>query len=139
MTNYPNYFVHWKTGHGELRETFRHKTPIYGHEAYTSHIRLASNGTIVLLAGYIWDFGSGPAVDTPDMVYASIVHDALYELMKLDRLPWGMRKAVDNHFHDMLKESGMPWWRRLWVYAAVRWGYPLWSKLFKPKKVPGDV
>jgi len=128
MNNYPDYFVHWKTGHGELRDAFRHETTIYGQEAYTSHIRLASNGTIVLLTGYVWDFGSGPAIDTPDMVYASIVHDALYELMALGRLPWGLRKGVDKHFVDMLKEAGMPWWRRAWVYAAVRWGYPLFRK-----------
>ena len=86
----------------------------------------------MLRTGYLWDFGSGPAIDTPDMVYASLAHDAFYELMQKDLLPWDCRKAVDRYFKRLLKQAGMGRLRRQWVYLGVRLGYPL-TQLFKKK------
>lgn len=65
------------------------------------------------------------------MVAASLVHDAFYELMVRGALPWSERKAVDKFFAQQLKDYGMPWWRRAWVYAGVRYGYPILKTLGK--------
>ena len=117
---YPQYGVHWKTGVGELIEDFTFHTAIDGASAQTEHIVLRTDGFLKLRKGYVWDFGSGPAVDTPDMVYASLAHDAFYELMERDLISRKLRKRVDQYFRKLLKSAGMPWWRRAWVYAAVR-------------------
>lgn len=127
---YPDYSVHWKTGHGTLREQFVFNTPILNHHGEHQYIRFLTDGSLTLSQGYVWDFGSGPAIDTPDMVYASLAHDAFYELMQLKMLPWSLRKRVDQYFKFLLKEAGMGWARRQWVYAGVRWGYPL-TQIFK--------
>jgi len=123
---YPRYRVHWKTGHGELLEEYTFLTPICSaFSVSTRHISLNRNGELYLAPGYVWDFGSGPAVDTPDMVLASLAHDAFYELMVLGHLPWTNRKKVDRYFLQLLKSFNMPWWRRAWVYLGVRVGYPV--------------
>lgn len=130
INSYPQYTVHWKTGQGELSLNFSFQTPIRstGSEGH-DFIRLTNGGILELRKGYVWDFGSGPAIDTPDMVYASLAHDAFYELMDLKMLPWSYRKQVDQYFEKLLKEAGMGWLRRRWVYMGVRIGYPIWKAL----------
>ena len=132
MNEFPQYTVHWKSGQGELTNPAKYATTVQGWEAVTPHITLSNNGHLYLERGYVWDFGSGPAIDTPDMVYASLAHDAFYELMQKGLLPWDCRKAVDKYFKRLLKQAGMGKMRRQWVYLGVRWGYPL-SQLFKKK------
>jgi hypothetical protein len=134
ISEYPEFDVHWKTWHGELKALFVAYTRIRGNPTqFEPYIYLDEDGRLELTPGYVWDFASGPAVDTPDMVAASLVHDAFYELMKRDLFPWDRRKQVDKLFVAMLKEFGMPWYRRLWVYLGVRWGYPIWSRFGKEK------
>ena len=130
MNEFPQYTVHWKTGQGELVREAQYATTIQGWTATTPHIELSPNGHLLLRTGYVWDFGSGPAIDTPDMVYASLAHDALYELMQKKLISKKVRKRIDKFFMHLLEEAGMGWLRRQWVYAGVRYGYPL-SQLFK--------
>jgi len=127
--NYPNFGLDPVTGWGELREDAVYETLITGHDCDSRFLALDASGQLSIHLGYRWDFGSGPAVDTPDMVYASLAHDAFYELMVSGRLPWSERKKVDKYFRKLLEEAGMPWWRRVWVYYGVRWGYPLTKRL----------
>lgn len=134
LTKYPDYIVHWKTGVGQLQDLMAYATPIRGEKAETSHITLSPTGGLYLKTGYVWDFGSGPAIDTPDMVYASLAHDALYELMVLEKLSWDYRKAADDYFIELCKSAGMPAWRRFYVYVAVRVGYPIMKALGKMGK-----
>jgi len=142
INKYPHYSVHWKTGTGTLLSEFVFPTSITGFtEDQHSFITLETIGTLTLAAGFVWDFGSGPAIDTPDMVYASLAHDALYELMQLGLLPWSQRKEADQYFKRLLKQVGMGWMRRQWVYAGVRVGYPI-GKFFGGKglsKTAGPV
>lgn len=129
---HPNYDVHPKTRVGELREDYVHfdDTDIKGFlVSEHSHIQLDPEGRMRLLEGYVWDFGSGPAIDTPDMVVASLAHDAFYECMVLGLLPWSVRKSADKYFKKLLKAAGMGWFRRQWVYAGVRYGYPITKAL----------
>lgn len=133
--HYPDYFVHWKTGQGELRSSFEQHTPIKGYTRETGFIRLHPNGRLFLREGFVWDFGSGPAVDTPAMVWASLAHDAFYELMKLELLPWSERKRVDRFLRQQLRAAGASWFRAWYVYWAVRLGYPL-AKVFWKRESP---
>lgn len=125
MSSYPHFNVHWKSGEGQLLSDYHFTTPITGHSVSTEFITLYTSGDLLLRSGYVWDFGSGPAIDTPDMVHASLAHDSLYELMLLGHLPWSLRKKVDKFFIKLLKSYGMCWARRQWVYLGVRYGYPV--------------
>lgn len=83
-------------------------------------ITLSSTGTILVKAGYSWDGASGPAIDTKDFMVASLIHDALYQLIRIKLLDKEFRKAADQTLYSLCILSGMSWWRAQYVYLAVR-------------------
>lgn len=87
---------------------------------YTPFIRLESDGTISITAGYAWDGPSGPTIDTPDFMRGSLVHDALYQLIREGHLPQAARAQADETLREICLEDGMPRVRADYVYAAVR-------------------
>jgi hypothetical protein len=90
----------------------------------TEFIDLNTEGELVIKRGYAWDGASGPARDTKNIMRASLVHDALYQLMRQELLPmerW--RKAADLELKRICREDGMSWIRAWWVHLGVRrWG-----------------
>lgn len=85
----------------------------------TRYMRLIS-GTLMMYEGYKWDLGSGPAVNDPAMINASLAHDGLYELISRGLLPLRYRKDADRVFRELLKEGGVGWFRRSYCWLAVR-------------------
>jgi len=72
--------------------------------------------------GFQWDGASGPAIDTPNFMRASLIHDALYGLGAKGLLPAGWRRAADRVLYLICREDGMSWFRAQYVWAAVRLG-----------------
>ena len=107
----------------------------------TDWVSLNLDGTLTVRGGYAWDGPSGPSLDTPSFMRASLVHDALYQLMRLGALDaqrW--RAAADREMRRMCREDGMSWLRAWWVHQAVRWfGEPAtWPESRKPvEAAPG--
>lgn len=86
-----------------------------------SWVKLDPTGEIHILKGYAWDGASGPTVDSKSSMFASLVHDALYQLMREEQLDRKYRKSVDDLFYNHCIECGMNKKRaKLW-YWAVRW------------------
>lgn len=77
------------------------------------------DGVLTIKKGYAWDGPSGPTFDTPSFMRGSLVHDALYQLIREKHLPLSMRDFADSMLKDLCKEDGMPLWRRAYVWAAV--------------------
>ncbi len=80
-----------------------------------------SGNLLFLREGYCWDGATGPAIDTPDFMTGSLVHDALYQLIghgALPKKPW--KRHADNELCRICKRAGMPFPRRGWVWLAVR-------------------
>jgi len=50
------------------------------------YIVLTSQRNIKIKKGYAWDGPSGPTIDTLNFMRGSLVHDALYQLMREDHL-----------------------------------------------------
>lgn len=75
---------------------------------------------VSISSGYTWDGPSGPAIDTPTFMRASLVHDALYQLIREDYLPRSMRKHADHIMRVIAEQDGMGAARRWWTWAAVR-------------------
>jgi hypothetical protein len=69
---------------------------------------------------YGWNGASGPAIDTRETMRASLVHDALYQLIREGYLPKEMRKRADKEFYKICREDGMSWFRAQYFYRAVR-------------------
>ena len=90
------------------------------------YILLALDGTLTIKEGYAWDGPSGPTIDTLDFMRGSLVHDALYQLMRerhLDKAKY--RDVADRLLQKMCKVDGMFALRAAWVYWAVhRFGDP---------------
>jgi len=80
-------------------------------------ISLHPEGGIVIADGYAWDGASG-AIDTKSIMRASLVHDALYQMIR-EGLPI-VRKEADKEFYRIMREDGMWWIRAQYIYWTVR-------------------
>ncbi|HXK56874.1 MAG TPA: DUF1353 domain-containing protein [Gammaproteobacteria bacterium] len=116
---YPCFEYDPATSTGILTDDIVFMTPIKTHVAVTVHIVLAFTGRLVLRKGYIWDFATG-AVDTPDMVVPSLVHDAFCDLINAGEIPKSCQSKADRHFMALMKQYNVAFARRWWVYLAVR-------------------
>lgn len=86
------------------------------------YIRLDTDGTLTIRAGYAWDGPSGPTFDTKGFMRGSLVHDALYQLMGDGLLPLSEREAADATLRRICLEDGMSQVRAWWVCWGVRIG-----------------
>ena len=87
----------------------------------TKYIKLDIAGTITIMEGYAWDGPSGPTIDTLTFMRGSLVHDALYQLMREGDLDHnGYREAADRLLQKICKEDGMWSLWAWWVYHGVR-------------------
>jgi len=68
-----------------LVEPIQRRTEIIGYNLYTPYCHLYENGLLLLGVGYAWDGATG-VPDTPEIMEAAAVHDALYQLMRLELL-----------------------------------------------------
>jgi len=87
----------------------------------TEYIKLDTDGNLTIAKGYAWDGPSGPTIDTRDFMRGSLVHDALYQLMREGHLDnHNYRDDADRILQRLCKEDGMWSARAWWVYEAVR-------------------
>jgi hypothetical protein len=87
----------------------------------TEYIKLDHEGSLTISEGYAWDGPSGPTIDTLTFMRGSLVHDALYQLMRERHLDHEIhRGATDHILQQICLEDGMCSLRAWWVYHAVR-------------------
>lgn len=87
----------------------------------TDYISLGNNGRLVLEKGYAWDGPSGPTIDTRNFMRGSLVHDALYQLMRMGLLSDEFHRiTADKELRRICREDGMSSIRAWWVYESVR-------------------
>jgi hypothetical protein len=92
----------------------------------TDYIELAADGSLTVAKGYAWDGPSGPVKDTEENLRASLVHDALYQLMRQEALSSRThRKTADQLFKDMCKADGVSsFWASAWYKGLRKFGKP---------------
>lgn len=117
--------ITYKSGYKyQLKQPYSVVIPIKPGTAIASEfISLATDGTLSINRGYAWDGPSGPTIDTLNFMRGSLVHDALYQLMRerhLDAATY--REPADRLLQDHCKEDGMSSIRAWWVYQGVRFG-----------------
>ena len=123
VINHPKYHYELTRAHTHV---LRHYEPLRKYRATieqdgTKWVELYGDGLLHIHRGYCWDGASGPALDTMSMARASLIHDAGLQLIAEGQLPikpW--KKHFDQEFRLIMKENGVPWFRRQYAYAAVR-------------------
>lgn len=90
-------------------------------------IALHPDGLLRIRRLYQWDGASGPTIDTASNLRASLIHDALYELLrsgllgKAESAEWRRyRKLADQELYRIMREDGANWLRAQYYYWAVR-------------------
>jgi hypothetical protein len=78
------------------------------------------NNLLKIMRGYCWDGPSGISFDTKNFMRGSLIHDALYQLMRQGILPESYRKYADELLYKICVEDGMSKPRAWYVLKAVR-------------------
>jgi hypothetical protein len=117
-------FIVYKGGYKyQLKRPYAIRIPLCpAAPIQTPYICLDAAGELTLKEGYAWDGPSGPTLDTLNFMRGSLVHDALYQLMRDRCLDHAIhRVTADRILRDMCREDGMWRLRAWWVYLGVRW------------------
>jgi len=88
----------------------------------TDFLELNTEGMLIIKKGYAWDGPSGPTIDTPNFMRGSLVHDALYQLLRNELLEQEWRDEADEELRRICREDGMSRIRAWWVHRGVRLG-----------------
>lgn len=116
----------------KLHSTFVIKTPLinfnFRHELFT----LKTDGTLVINSGYLWDGVSGPTWDTESTMIPGLVHDALYQAIRLQLLPLHQKETIDAFFYDLMIKNNVWKVRASYFYKAV-------DSLGHNSCIPGDI
>lgn len=82
---------------------------------------LHPDGLLVIEAGYAWNGASGPAWDH-NFIVASLVHDVLYQLIRLLLLSPEAKDAADDVMYWLCVGAGMWKPRAYWCWLGVHVG-----------------
>ena len=116
-TKYINYHKGYKY---QLTHTTKFQVNIYPvADVTTEFVSLTTTGILTIKAGYAWDGPSGPTIDTLTFMRGSLVHDALYQLMRLELLPLSEKVTADKELKRICLEDGMSKIRVWWVIKGL--------------------
>ena len=113
--------IRYKSGYKyQLVDDYEILTDVFPPESITTDfIGLHRTGHMFIRAGYAWDGASGYP-DKKTIMRGSLVHDALYQLIRNKHLDMSKRLDADKLLRTMCRDDGMPAWEAWCVYKAVR-------------------
>lgn len=104
-----------------LVEDYEYELPFKPNVAILNDFIFISNtGKLLIKKGYAWDGPSGPTIDTKSFMRGSLIHDALYQLIRSSLLPYEDRKIADDILFYTCVEDKMNKFRAYYVYIFVR-------------------
>lgn len=80
-----------------------------------------NNNELTIKDGYCWDGPSGTTIDTKNSLVPSLIHDCLYQLIRLKLLDFSFKEYADKEFYKLLRERKMFWLRAVVWYLSVRY------------------
>lgn len=131
----PDTHIKYRSGYNyQLAQDYSHQTNLKPAEAIkTDFIDLDRQGLLLVRSGYAWDGTSGPVIDTDANLRASLVHDALYQLMRMRKLTAKQHKdKSDKLFKKMCRKDGV-------ASALAHIYYQTLKKLGKPSTDPKNT
>lgn len=105
----------------QLTNEYKTTIRIKDYDIDTSFLKLTPSGELTIKAKYAWDGPSGPTIDTKTFMRGSLVHDALYQLIRENHLPANLRKTADDILKEINKEDKMISFRAWYVHKFVCW------------------
>lgn len=119
--------IKYKSGYKyQLNETYQIQISIVPDEdihCVGGYVSLTTEGVLTIKKGYAWDGPSGPTRDTLNFMRGSLVHDALYQLMRNELLSAEKyRDESDRLLQKMCRQDGMNPLRAWLVYWVLRVG-----------------
>ena len=108
------------------------KTSIRSQRINHKLFSLTPDGIFTIHAGYLWDGVSGPTWDTLSTMRAGLVHDALYQAIRLELLLLYFKPLVDTLFYDIMIEDKVWPFRAKYFHFAVR-------EFGHNSCIPGDI
>jgi len=109
------YYIKLKGYKYLLKRDYFHNIGIKGFDVATSYLELSASGLLRIKASYAWDGASGPTFDTKSSMRGSLVHDALYQMIRLKKIPVSYRRLADEILEAICLEDGM------WRIRAFLW------------------
>ena len=94
--------------------------PTFGGVSFSHTFFDMRDGKLTVREGYSWDGASGPTIDSPATMSASLVHDVLYQAMRADLLPAYSRGIADAALRDLMVSKGASRIRAYTWYFALR-------------------
>lgn len=99
-----------------LAENYLIQTPIVVPSPIDhDFLSMTTGGMLTIKKGYAWDGPSGPTIDTRSSMRGSLVHDALYQLMREELISLHHRPIADQLLYDLCVADGM-WKWRAWLW-----------------------
>ena len=96
--------IKYKSGYKyQLVEAYARKIPLTGYSIFTEYIILDVQGNLVIKKGYAWDGATG-FPDIEEVIEASLVHDAGYQLISIGCLSRETKKVWDDIFTEIVDE-----------------------------------
>ena len=92
-------------------------------------------GRTTIFTGYVWDGASGPTFDTLNSMIGSLIHDVIYQLIRLGLIDPKYKEYGDGLLHDICVEDGMYDWRaNYWRWAVLEFGVGSTKPSAEPKE-----
>ena len=86
-------------------------------------IKMDMEGYTTICLGYAWNGASGPTWDTLNSMIGSLVHDVIYQLIRLGLIDSYYKEYGDQVLHDLCTDDGMYTWRAdYWRWAVLNFG-----------------
>lgn len=111
---------HWK--YKTVGDTFHHKAIKPEAPSYGEFLSIAGDGTLLISGGYCYDGASFIVLDTDNVMYPALIHDALYQLIREGVLKQSDRKRADEILRELCLERGMSTIRAWSIYYGLRAG-----------------
>lgn len=113
-----------------LAANYRHMLPeqFQGIKIHNEYFDILARELFVN-PGYCWDGPSGPTFDTADNLRASLVHDVMYQCIRIGVLDDTFYSVANKEFYRILREDGMSYFRANYYYLGVKMFGKDWNEV----------
>ncbi|MBI5043601.1 MAG: hypothetical protein HZC10_07200 [Nitrospirae bacterium] len=91
----------------QLMQPYIHNVEIKQYDIDTPYLKLGNDGILEIKKGYAWDGPSGPTIDTLNFMRGALVHDVLYQLIRMEKIPYSYKDYADRVLQKICREDGM--------------------------------
>lgn len=100
-----------------LREKFWPASPIK-----TDWFEITVDGWLTIFKGYGWDGCSGPTHEDDSNMFGGLIHDVLYQAIRLGFYPESLRHEIDHILQRVCRANGMGKFRAWYYFEGVNLG-----------------